>query len=65
MRLFLGIILGALLTVAAAYIHDTTMGSSASAQPLVNWDVASRDWQGVQASVREMSDRIHDQWAKR
>jgi hypothetical protein len=56
----LGTIVGCLLTVAAAYVHDTvatssvTAGSSAtqvSAQ-LVNWNVAAREWGRVKDGVR-------------
>jgi hypothetical protein len=67
MRVFLGIILGVLLTVAAAYIHDTVIVDErdAAAQPLVNWDVAGRDWHDLRVGIREMGDRIHDQFAKR
>ncbi len=67
MRVFLGIILGGLLTIAAAYIHDSMMvdRQGASAQAMVNWDVVSREWQGLQTDVRALGDRIHDQLANR
>ncbi len=67
MRVFLGIVLGVLLTIAAAYVHDLTAGpgSSAASQTLVNWDVVRGDWQGLRAGVRELGNRIQDQWAKR
>ena len=41
MRLLLGIIIGAGLTVGAAYIHDSKLnGPLEMQQRLVNWDVA-------------------------
>jgi hypothetical protein len=41
MRLLFGIILGALLTVGGAYVHDTKLnGPFAAQERLVNWDVA-------------------------
>jgi hypothetical protein len=50
MRLILGIILGAALTVGGAYIADTTAG--ASAKPMVNWDVVSKNFDDVSAITR-------------
>jgi hypothetical protein len=51
MRLLFGIVLGALLTVGAAYIHDNWSNSSASASSpavadgrMVNWDVVDANW---------------------
>jgi hypothetical protein len=41
MRLLLGIIIGAGLTIGGAYVHDTKVsGPFAAQQRLVNWDVA-------------------------
>jgi hypothetical protein len=49
MRLLLGTILGAVLTVGGAYLyaphHATAVSAPASAQrPLVNWDVVATKW---------------------
>ena len=48
MRLLFGIIIGALLTVGGAYMHDsqiagsgTAADSAAARRTIVNWDVAS------------------------
>jgi hypothetical protein len=67
MRLFLGMILGALLTVGAAYIHDTgSLGAGTTAErPMVNWDVVDRSWQDLRSNLRVMGDRLHDEWTKR
>jgi hypothetical protein len=39
MRFIIGLILGAVLTVAGAFIHDTM--ESGAAKPLVNWTNAA------------------------
>ncbi|MBU6456807.1 MAG: hypothetical protein KGQ48_04615 [Bradyrhizobium sp.] len=60
MRTFLGMILGALLLIAGVYIHDS-MSTSTDANgqvaqagsTIVNWDVASNDWNAVKARARE------------
>jgi hypothetical protein len=59
MRTFVGMIFGCLLTVAAAYIHDTTVakGGADVSNALVNWDVAAREWDRVK-------DGIHTAWLK-
>jgi hypothetical protein len=62
MRLLLGIILGVLLTVAGAYIHDT---SRADARAMVNWDVVDQNWRDLRANLRDVGNRVHDEWVKR
>jgi hypothetical protein len=55
MRLLFGIILGAVLTVGGAYVHDTKVsGPFAAQQRLVNWDVA-------QSKARTAFDAARDQ----
>jgi hypothetical protein len=49
MRLILGIILGAALTVGGAYISDT---AGAGAKPMVNWDVVAKNFDEVSAVTR-------------
>ncbi len=67
MRLLLGIILGALLTIAAAYAYDSSTGragnglasTAAGGQaPLVNWDVVGTRWDLFKANVREQADNL-------
>jgi len=58
MRLIFGILIGAVLTVGAAYIHDSKVhGPLAEQQRLVNWEVAVRlardTFTGVREQVRE------------
>lgn len=66
MRFVLGIIVGILLTVGFAYVHDaatpgapTEVAAVAAADAdgrMVNWDVVNRDLRGVNGWVRS-------QWA--
>ena len=64
MRTFLGMILGCLLTVTVVYIHDSmatsavASGTAASAsRKIVNWDVASSEW-------NEVKQNVHTTWLK-
>ena len=64
MRVFLGMILGALLLVIAVYIYDSQSTSSvangesaSSTKTIVNWDVAAADW-------RAFKTRVHQDWIK-
>ena len=64
MRTFLGMILGCLLTVAVVYVHDSmatstvASGTTAStSRQIVNWDVASSEW-------NEVKQNVHTTWLK-
>ena len=64
MRVFLGMILGAMLLVAGVYVVDSQStstvanGQSAAAnRTIVNWDVAAADWNALTA-------RAHADWIK-
>jgi hypothetical protein len=64
MRVFLGMILGALLLVAGVYVYDSqststvASGQTASAnRTIVNWDVAATDW-------NLLKRRAQDDWIK-
>jgi hypothetical protein len=64
MRVFLGMILGALLLTGGVYIYDS-MSTSAVAngqvaqanRTIVNWDVAAVDWDALKV-------RAHNDWIK-
>lgn len=62
MRLLLGMILGALLTVGAAFVADSmTPGAGAGgteSRHIVNWDVARERLQTFTAYAREEWDRL-------
>jgi hypothetical protein len=64
MRFILGVILGAILTVTIAFIHDNwvtgtvTTGAPAAVSKhhnMVNWDVVSANW-------RTARRRAHEAW---
>ena len=62
MRTLIGMILGAFLTVGAAFLYDTwatgpsTTGSASNTvaqRPMVNWDVVGQNWRVVRERARE------------
>jgi len=61
MRVLFGMILGALLTIGVAFVHDSWSSNSASASSsvadarMVNWDVVGANW-------RIVKDRARDTW---
>ena len=65
MRIFFGIALGAMLTVAVAFVADTwragpstdSTASTAEHRTMVNWDV-------VGANLRIVRRQAHDVWTK-
>lgn len=64
MRVFLGMILGALFLVAGVYIYDSMSTSTVAGgqvaqanRTIVNWDVAATDWTALKA-------RAHSDWVK-
>ena len=59
MRTFLGMILGCLLTIVVVYMHDTMATSTVAnangvsgSQQIVNWTVASSEWNKVKENIR-------------
>jgi hypothetical protein len=65
--MFLGIILGVILTIAGAYAYDSSTGrapnglpptAAGGSPPLVNWDVVSEDWTAFKTNVRESADNL-------
>ncbi|HTB01408.1 MAG TPA: hypothetical protein VK804_13105 [Bradyrhizobium sp.] len=64
MRVFLGMILGALLLVAGVYVYDSMQTSTVAGgdvaqtnRTIVNWDVAAADWHALKT-------RAHDDWIR-
>jgi hypothetical protein len=59
MRMLLGMILGAALTIGGAFIYDNwTARQSANAtvelsRPMVNWDVVDENWRFVRQRARD------------
>jgi hypothetical protein len=65
MRVFLGMILGAVLTIAGAYTIDAMHTSSTAAgpaavtnRPMVNWDVVQTNWQQFKTSAKDGWDKL-------
>jgi hypothetical protein len=65
MQTLVGIILGALLMVGGVYIYDSMATSkvaqgdvAASHRTIVNWDVASTEWQSIKARAEKNWDRL-------
>ena len=64
MQTFLGMILGAVLLVGGVYVYDSMQTSTVANGPvaqtgrtIVNWDVASTDWNA-------MKMRAHEDWIR-
>jgi hypothetical protein len=64
MQTFLGMILGAVLLVGGVYVYDSMQTSTVANGPvaqsgrtIVNWDVASTDWNA-------MKTRAHEDWIR-
>ena len=64
MQTFIGMILGALLLGFGVYLHDSMQTSSVANgqvaqtnRTIVNWDVASADWD-------KLKTRAHDDWVR-
>ena len=64
MRVLFGLILGAALTIGAAYIYDANNALAAAndpavrAQPLVNWDVVGTKWNILTERARTELSRL-------
>ena len=62
MRVLIGIVLGVLLTVGAAYLYDshyatTTASANSQQRPMVNWDVVSTKW-------NHLTQRARAEWVR-
>lgn len=71
MRVIFGMIIGAMLTVAAAFFHDSLVTSSvatgASAsdeQAFVNWNVVNSNLRVLEADLRVIKTRARESWTK-
>ena len=52
MRLILGMILGAALTIGGAYVYDTS-SRGPDARPMVNWDVVAKNTDSVVTMIKQ------------
>ena len=64
MKVFFGMILGALLLAGSVYVYDSMQTSSVANgevattnRTIVNWDVAKADWDALR-------DRAHKDWVR-
>jgi hypothetical protein len=64
MRVFLGMILGALLLIAGVYAYDSQSTSTvangqnaSNSRTIVNWDVAATDWNALK-------QHAHNDWIR-
>jgi hypothetical protein len=60
MRLFLGMLLGALLLTAGTYYHDSMQTSTVASgpnatanRPMVNWDVVEANWNSFKTRLQD------------
>jgi hypothetical protein len=60
MRVFLGMVLGALLLTLGVYLYDSMSTSSVANgqvaqanRTIVNWDVAATDWEALKQRTRQ------------
>jgi hypothetical protein len=65
MQVFLGMILGALLLTVGVYFHDSMSTSTVAngqvaqtGRTIVNWDVASTDWEALKQRTKQDWIRI-------
>jgi hypothetical protein len=73
MRVLLGMFLGVLITVGAAFVYDSstgrvanglTLASTEGHAPMVNWDVVSHDWDGMKQQLRDVAVDIEKGWKR-
>lgn len=59
MRVLIGIILGAILTVGSAYLSDShnAPGAAGAQRPMVNWDVVGNKWD-------HLTERARAEWTR-
>ena len=64
MRTVLGMVLGCVLTIFIVYLHDNTSimargdAGSVNNRPIVNWDVATGEWNRMTEQVRLSWDKL-------
>ncbi len=58
MRFFIGVLVGIVLVIGAAYIHDGSIDPAREdgGKPLVHWDVATQDLRGI-------NEWLQSEWA--
>jgi hypothetical protein len=73
MPMFAGLILGIILTIATAFLYDTSTGRAANGlppsaaagrPPLVNWDVVDDDWRDVKVALQNVGAEVERGWKR-
>jgi len=73
MPILVGMILGAILTIFAAFAYDTATGREPNGlaptaagrnPPMVNWDVVSDNWSSVKAHFRDTGTEVERGWKR-
>jgi hypothetical protein len=73
MPLLFGVILGVFITIAGAFVYDSSTGRAANGlsagsaggqPPLVNWNVVNEDWHGLQTGLRDAEADIRRGWKR-
>ncbi len=71
--MLLGIILGVVLTIAGAFLYDSTTGrvanglppSAANGQPpVVNWSVVDEHWRGMRTDMQKFGNDVETGWKR-
>jgi hypothetical protein len=69
MRFIVGLVFGVLLTISGVYVYDARTAATAEGQPMVNWDVVSRNWNVVtdraRVELEHLGERARDEWNRR
>ena len=66
MRTLFGFILGVIVTIAGAYLYDSSTGravngmSSTATAPMVNWNVVTDDWHAFTTSVQNTTSDLQN-----
>lgn len=64
MPMFLGFVLGVLVTIFGAYLYDAATGtvgngmSASNQSPMVNWNVVKNDWNVFENNVRATANNV-------
>ena len=73
MRVFLGMILGAVLAIVGSYLYDASTGRAPNGllstagdgqAPMVNWDVVAARWHGLEVGAQELAADIERGWKR-
>jgi len=73
MPVFMGMILGVMLTIAGAYAYDAASGRAPNGlpptaanghPPIVNWDVVGDDWRDARTHLGEFAVNVERGWKR-